>query len=522
MQILQYAAACELAVSSNWQNTDVAPEGTHHLADGEPLYAARFQEVLAFRAPGLAPVRDGSGAYHIDTSGRPAYSRRFRRTFGFYEGRAAVEDADGAYVVDAQGNALDAGRYRWCGNFQERRCTVRDARGEYFHLEAGGAPAYEARWKYAGDFREGCAVVLAADGLHRHIDARGNFFGSWAFLELDVFHKGFARARDDGGWFHLRRDGRPNYRRRFANIEPYYNGQARCEDFDGGLLVIDENGAPLLRLREPRRLSPADGLQIGPFQVSATDVLRRRAWGTIRGARDLQGRAFISKSTRATHDREHEVLIALDGHRCVPKVAGRVRTGDSDWLFLERRAGEELGSRNRCTPRTEAAALQIADALLDVCEHLHPRGFVHTDLHPGNILEIGGEVTVLDFEHAVQLDAAGRWCGELNWGVWEFVPPEQLADFTVLDATADVYAVAVLLAYLIRGRVPFSFPVMATYRAGGWNAVRARFLELRSTPQLEGISPQLRPVIERALSLAPEARPSASELRSRLREVRGG
>ena len=33
------------------------------------------------------------------------------------------------------------------------------------------------------------------------------------------------------------------FRRRFAAVEPFYNGQARVERFDGGLEVIDPSGA---------------------------------------------------------------------------------------------------------------------------------------------------------------------------------------------------------------------------------------------------------------------------------------
>ena len=110
---------------SDWTRTRVAPERTHHLLDGTPLYPARFTEVLSFHAPGLAAARDASGAFHIDTTGRPAYARRFLRTFGFYEGLAAVESEQGAFHLRADGSELTGGRYAWCGNFQDGRCTVR-------------------------------------------------------------------------------------------------------------------------------------------------------------------------------------------------------------------------------------------------------------------------------------------------------------------------------------------------------------------------------------------------------------
>lgn len=236
-----------------WRNSKVAADGTHHVVGGAPLYEERFDEVLKFHEPGLAPVRRRNEAWHIHPDGSEAYHRRFLRTFGFYEGLASVIGHDGWHHIRADGTDLYSTRYAWCGNFQEGRCAVRDGNGAYFHLSADGTPAYDSRWRYVGDFRDGVAVVQAEDGRSTHIDLAGQpIHGRW-FLDLDVFHKGFARARDEDGWTHVDADGRPAYARRFAAVEPFYNGQARVERFDGGLEVIDESGRQLVELRPALR-----------------------------------------------------------------------------------------------------------------------------------------------------------------------------------------------------------------------------------------------------------------------------
>ena len=179
-----------------------------------------------------------------------AYGHRFRRAFGFYEGLAAVTADDGWRHILSDGTELSTARYAWCGNFQSGLCTVRATSGEYFHIDSAGEPAYAERWRYAGDYRDGFAVVQRSDGLSTHIDRGGRtLHGRW-FVDLDVFHKGYARARDDRGWFHVDEQGRPLYTRRFALVEPFYNGQARVETADGWLGVISEQGQPLLTLRE--------------------------------------------------------------------------------------------------------------------------------------------------------------------------------------------------------------------------------------------------------------------------------
>ncbi len=237
----------------DWRASVVADDGTHHRLGGRPLYDKRFDEVLKFHPPGLAPVRDASGAHHIHPDGNSAYDIRYLRTFGFYEGRAAVVTATGWVHVDTDGRPISLLRWDWAGNFQGGRCPVRDASGRYGHLGLDGRPVYAPDYRYAGDFRDGIAVVQRDDGYSTHIDAAGDeVHGHW-FVDLDVFHKGFARARGEDGWMHIDALGHPIYRRRFAAVEPFYNGQARVEREDGALEVIDESGRTLVELRPARR-----------------------------------------------------------------------------------------------------------------------------------------------------------------------------------------------------------------------------------------------------------------------------
>ena len=240
-------------MKERWRESKVSDDATHHVYRGVPAYQARFHEVLKFHEPGLAPVLDSSGAYHIDPDGQPAYEARHIRTFGFYEGRAAVHSYDGWLHVLPDGSPLYEEGYKWCGNFQDGRCTVRDPDGSYFHLHVDGTHAYRERYRYAGDFRDGYAVVQRDDGRHTHIDSGGRILhGRW-FRDLDVFHKGHARACDAEGWHHVDFSGKPLYEPRFRDVEPFYNGQSRVERIDGSLAIIEESGHTLLELSRPSR-----------------------------------------------------------------------------------------------------------------------------------------------------------------------------------------------------------------------------------------------------------------------------
>lgn len=236
----------------NWRDLSVSACGTFHECDGQPAYSGRFDEVLKFHAPGLAPVTRGNEAWHVGPDGIAAYSRRFIRTFGFYEGFAAVQAQDGWHHIRPDGSDAYPERYDWCGNFQGGRCTVRLRDGRYRHVLADGSVAYPETWRYAGDYKDGYCVIQSDAGLCTHLNLKGELLhGNW-FADLDVFHKRFARARDGEGWMHVDLRGVPAYARRFAAVEPFYNGQARVERFDGGLEVINEQGQSVSELRPAR------------------------------------------------------------------------------------------------------------------------------------------------------------------------------------------------------------------------------------------------------------------------------
>ena len=294
---------------TRWADTAIAADCTHHLLADRPLYAERFEEVLKFHAPGLAPVYRAGQAWHIREDASPAYAHRFLRTFGYYEGRAAVTASDGWHHITTDGDDVYPERHAWCGNFQHGRCPVRSPIGEYHHITADGRPAYHARWRYAGDYRDGSAVVQRSDGHSTHIDPHGHPLHDRWFLDLDVFHKGLARARDDAGWMHIDRLGRPGYTRRFAAVEPFYNGQARVERNDGGLEIIDESARTLAQLRPALR---------SEFHALSADIVGAWRTDTLAVAVDLgifdglPARALdLAASCGATLDGTTRLLRAL-------------------------------------------------------------------------------------------------------------------------------------------------------------------------------------------------------------------
>ena len=102
-------------------------------------------------------------------------------------------------------------------------------------------------------FREGIAVAQAENGLSTHIDKQGQYIHSYWYLDLDVFHKGFARAKSDDGWHHIDKSGKPIYAQRYTSVEPFYNGFSRVETHSGALQIINEQGNVIRELRAAKK-----------------------------------------------------------------------------------------------------------------------------------------------------------------------------------------------------------------------------------------------------------------------------
>ena len=69
------------------------------------------------------------------------------------------------------------------------------------------------------------------------------------FCDLGVFHKGFATAKDDEGWFHIDAAGNALYSHRYLAVEPFYNGFSLVTKADGRQEIINEKGGIVLCLK---------------------------------------------------------------------------------------------------------------------------------------------------------------------------------------------------------------------------------------------------------------------------------
>lgn len=314
----------------------VSPCETYHVLLNSPLYQYRFQKVLKFHPPGFAPAKDATGAFHITLEGKPAYKERFKQTFGFYCFHAGIETDAGWCHIQTDGRPIYKDRYDWVGNYQENICAVRDLQGNYFHINLQGKRIYPHNYCYVGDFKDGIAVVCHANGKSSHIDEQGKFIHNQWYKQLDIFHKDFARVKDEKGWFHITKEGIPAYSHRFMTIEPFYNGQAHAQMHTGTLVIINETGNVI------REIYPVQRNFVGELSSDYVGFWKSE---TIQLAIELGLLdvlpAKIDEIVRKCHiliPKVKRVLRALD-------EIGVVEKPDEEWVLTDK--GHYLASSNK-------------------------------------------------------------------------------------------------------------------------------------------------------------------------------
>ena len=226
----------------NLQKIEIAHTRNYFVYQGKRIFEKDFLEVLEFQHPGVAAVKTETGWFHIDTTGSAIYNHVYERTFGFYCDRAAVQEKNTSFHIDLDGLAAYKEKYFWCGNYQEGISVVKDFNQNYFHIDLEGNRIYREKYKYTGDFKEAIACICLDNGYFTHIDRKGVYLHGKFFRLLDVYHKGFARAMDEKGWFHIDRNGNQIYTERYSIIEPFYNGFAFCVRSDGKKINLNEEG----------------------------------------------------------------------------------------------------------------------------------------------------------------------------------------------------------------------------------------------------------------------------------------
>jgi serine/threonine-protein kinase len=166
-------------------------------------------------------------------------------------------------------------------------------------------------------------------------------------------------------------------------------------------------------------------------------------------------------------------------------------------------------------------ACRMAYQVLKGLEQAHAQGFVHRDIKPENVLIGRGPqgliAKISDFGLAKSFRSIGlsglTFSGEMR-GTIPFMPPEQMLDFKTVQPSADLYATAATLYYLITGN--FLYDQVGE----GGDLIRV-LLEEQPVPiehRRPEVAPALSALLSKCLAREPADRfPTATEMRRALR-----
>ncbi len=255
----------------------------------------------------------------------------------------------------------------------------------------------------------------------------------------------------------------------------------------------------------------------GRFVRVTEVIINGRAWalGDTLGSGGF-GRVYIAASNSEEAvakvvpkdpSTQRELLLAEDLSG-VPNVVPIIGIGEINdgWVILMPRAEQSLGdflrTLNRPLQQSEALPmlLDIAQALVS----LSNKDVVHRDLKPDNVLLLDGHWCLTDFgisRYAEATTAVDTWKYAMTQ---QYAAPEQWRGQRATPA-ADIYAFGVMAFEMLTGRQPFTGP-----------SFRDQHLH-EAPPRLSAdVDTPLRSIVDECLTKAPQARPAAARLVSRL------
>ncbi|MFI2641964.1 serine/threonine-protein kinase [Streptomyces sp. NPDC018610] len=252
---------------------------------------------------------------------------------------------------------------------------------------------------------------------------------------------------------------------------------------------------------------PGDPSRVGPYRIIGR--LGSGGMGTVHAGLTADGLRVAVKvihpaqaedpEFRARFRREVQLSARVQGPCLVPLLAADPEA-DAPWLATAYAPGPTLNQYLADHgPLTGGTLYAFATGTAQALAAVHEAGVVHRDVKPQNVILTPAGPRVLDFGIARAADGTSVTRTGVMTGTPGWISPEYYRAGTA-GPEGDMFAWGALVAYAATGRLPFG--------TGAPDVVAFRVMS--GDPDLDGMSEELREVVESALAKEPADRISAA------------
>ena len=176
--------------------------------------------------------------------------------------------------------------------------------------------------------------------------------------------------------------------------------------------------------------------------------------------------------------------------------------GPMPWLATAYVPGPSLSEAvSAHGPLPMRSVLALAAGLAESLSAIHTAGVVHRDLKPSNVLLAEDGPRVIDFGISRAVESTSLTQAGLVVGSPGFMSPEQAVGYEV-GPPSDIFSLGAVIAFAATGQGPF----------GTGTTAALLYRVVHSSPSLDQVPAEVRPLVERCLAKDPGQRPTASRL----------